>query len=245
MISGSQVLLQKKVDYSIPKLVRGKVLTFKKKFYTDEYSRMKRLIIVFGFILFGVRAPAQEFPFQAWHDGKIVLMSGDTLTGLVKYNVEGNVVQFDNKRQVKAFSSQKILFFEIFDNIFETYRQFYALPYQVQPNYKTPILFEVLHEGTLTLLAREYVVEESIPVYSYYSRHAYSTRSRLAFDYYFLDREGNIEKYMLKKNDLYEVLKKKEEDVKQFVKRNNLKYDRREDLVRIVAYYNSLLEGKI
>ena len=175
----------------------------------------------------------------------IVLMNGDTLTGLVKYNVEGNVVQYDNKRQVKAFSSQKVLFFEIFDQIFESYRQFYALPYHVQANYKTPILFEVLFEGTLTLLAREYVVEESVPVYSYYSRHHYSTRSTLAFDYFFLDREGNIEKYNLKKNDLYATLKNKEGEVKQFMKKNNLRYDRREDLVRIVAYYNSLIEDKI
>jgi hypothetical protein len=206
---------------------------------------MKRLKILLGLLLLGITAYAQEFPFQAWHEGKVVLMSGDTLNGLVKYNVEGNVVQYDNKRQVKAFSSQKILFFEIFDQIFETYRQFYALPYHVQANYKTPILFEVLHEGTLTLLAREYVVEESIPVYSYYSRYAYSTRSRLAFDYFFLDREGHIEKYTLKKNDLLEILKKKEPEIKQFIKKNNLKYDKREDLVRIVAYYNSLLEEKI
>lgn len=205
---------------------------------------MKRTIILLGLLLMSAGAYAQEFPFQAWHEGKIVLMNGDTLTGLVKYNVDGNVVQFDNKRQVKAFSSQKVLFFEIFDQIFETYRQFYALPYYVQANYKTPILFEVLHEGTLTLLAREYVVEESVPVYSYYSRHHYSTRSRLAFDYFFLDREGNIEKYNLKKNDLYDTLKTKEEEIKKFMKKNNLKYDRREDLVRIVAYYNALLAEK-
>ncbi len=206
---------------------------------------MKRTLILIGFLLTGITASAQEFPFQAWHEGKIVLMNGDTLAGLVKYNVEGNVVQYDNKRQVKAFSSQKVLFFEIFDQIFETHRQFYALPYYVQANYKTPILFEVLYEGPLTLLAREYVVEESVPVYSYYSRHHYSTRSRLAFNYFFLDREGNIEKYDLKKNDLYETLNEKEDEIKQFMKKNNLRYDRREDLVRIVAYYNSLIEDRI
>lgn len=204
---------------------------------------MKKVILFFCFLIMFGYANAQEFPFQAWHDGKVVLMSGDTLSGLVKYNVDGNVVQFDNKRKVMAFSSQKILFFEIFDQIFETYRYFYSLPYYVQANYKTPILFEVLHEGELTLLAREYVIEESIPQYSYYTRNAFSTRSRLAFEYFFLDREGNIEKYTLKKNELLDILKKKEEEVKKFMKKNNLRYDRREDLVRVVAYYNSLLKA--
>lgn len=205
---------------------------------------MKKILAVCCFLISYTFSNAQEFPFQVWHDGKVVLMNGDTLHGLVKYNLDGNIVQFDNKRQVKAFSSQKVLFFEIFDQIFETHREFYSLPFYVQPNYKTPILFEVLHEGPMTLLAREYVIEESIPQYSYYRRNSYLTQSRLAFEYFFLDREGNIEKYSLKKSDLFELLKEKEEEVKRYMKKNNLRYDRREDLVRIVAYYNSLLEEK-
>lgn len=185
---------------------------------------------------------AQEFPFQVWHEGKIVLMNNDTLKGQVKYNLEGNVVQYENKQQVKAFSSQKVLYFEIFDNIFESFRYFYSLPYFVQPNYRTPILFEVLYEGPLTLLAREYTVEETVQHYGYYYRNHYSTRTRLAFDYFFLDQTGNIRKYNMKKNDLFEIMKKKEDEMKKFIKKNNLRYDRREDLVRTVAHYNSLIE---
>lgn len=184
---------------------------------------------------------AQEFPFQVWHDGKIVLMSNDTLSGQVKYNIEGNVVQYEKRQQIRAFSSQQVLYFEIFDNVFESFRYFYSLPYFVQPNYKTPILFEVLYEGPLTLLAREYTVEETVQHYSYYYRNHYSTRTRLAFDYFFLDQTGNIRKYTLKKNDLFDVMKKKGDEMKKFIKKNNLRYDRREDLVRAVAYYNSLI----
>lgn len=185
---------------------------------------------------------AQEFPFQVWHEGKIVLMSNDTLKGHIKYNLEGNVVQYESKQQVKAFSSQQVLYFEIFDNIFETFRYFYSLPYYVQSNYKTPILFEVLYEGPLTLLAREYTVEETVQHYSYYYRNHYSTRTRLAFDYFFLDMTGDIRKYTVKRSDLFEIMKKKEDEMRKFIKKNNLRIDRREDLVRAVAYYNSLIE---
>lgn len=195
-----------------------------------------------GICLVPLCSYSQEFPFQVWHEGKIVLMNNDTLSGQVKYNVEGNVVQYEKNQQVRAFSSQKVLYFEIFDNIFESFRYFYSLPYYVQPNYRTPILFEVLYEGPLTLLAREYTVEETVQHYGYYYRNHYSTRTRLAFDYFFLDQTGNIHKYSLKKNDLFEVMRKREDEMKKFIKKNNLRYDRREDLVRAVAYYNALIE---
>lgn len=199
-------------------------------------------IVVIGILLVPFLGYSQEFPFQVWHKGKIVLMNNDTLNGLVKYNMEGNVVQFDNKQQVMAFSSQKVLYYEISDNIFKTFRYFYSLPYYVQANYKTPILFEVLYEGPLTLLAREYTVEETIPQYGYYYRHGYASRTRLAFDYFFLDQKGNINKYSMKRNDLLEVMKQKDDEIKKYMKKNRLKYDRREDLVKVVAYYNALLE---
>ena len=100
----------------------------------------------------------------------------------------------------------------------------------------------MLYEGPLTLLAREYTVEETIPQYGYYHRYNYATRTRLAFDYFFLNHNGDISKYAAKKNDLFEVMKKKEDEIKKYMKKNRLKYDKREDLVRIVAYYNALLE---
>ena len=210
-------------------------------------SKVKKKLLGIAFWLLSVcLAPfygyAQEFPFQVWHEGKIVLMNDDTLSGQVKYNLEGNVVQYEHKQQVKAFSSQTVLYFEIFDNIFESFRYFYSLPYYVQPNYKTPIFFEVLYEGPLTLLAREYTVEETVQHYSYYYRNHYSTRTRLAFDYFFLDQTGAIRKYSSKRNDLFEIMKKKESEMKKFFKKNNLRYDRREDLIRAAAHYNSLIE---
>nr|WKN36242.1 hypothetical protein K4G66_28155 [Tunicatimonas sp. TK19036] len=188
---------------------------------------------------------AQYFPSEVWHEGKLTTMDGDTFRGKIKYNLEADVIQLSTNNTIKTYSAQKILFFEVFDAEYGRYREFYALPYQVSQNYKTPMLFEVLYENTMTLLCREEMVQETIPVYGYYSYYGnrYATRYRLNYNYYFLDQDGNIQYYSQKKDDLYEVLDKNKPEVEKYMKKNKLKTDRQRDLVRITAYYNSLLNS--
>ena len=66
-------------------------------------------------LLFAVFANAQNFPSEFWHSGKILLMSGDTLKGEVKYNMTTDVVQYKIGERIQTFTSQKVLYFEIFD----------------------------------------------------------------------------------------------------------------------------------
>ena len=188
---------------------------------------------------------AQYYPAEVWHEGKLTTIDGDTYRGKIKYNLEADVLQLSTNNTIQTYSAKKILFFEIFDAEYGRYREFYALPYQVSQNYKTPMIFEVLYENTLTLLCREEVVQETIPVYGYYSYYGnrYATRYRLNYNYYFLDHDGNIQYYSQKKDDLYEVLKKNKPEVEKYMKKNKLKPDRQRDLVRITAYYNSLLNS--
>lgn len=186
----------------------------------------------------------QNFPSEIWHQGKLVLIGGDTLKGRIKYDFKNDMIQLDQNNSVQAFGSRKILYFEIFDDIIKNYRYFYALPFNVQSNYQVPILFEVLYEGSLTLLSREFIIQETVPQYGYYYGSPMNdSRYRLSYDYYFLDKKGKISKYQLKKDELLDIMKRKSPEVKQYIKKNNLRYDRREDLVRIIAYYNALLNS--
>ena len=106
------------------------------------------------------------------------------------------------------------------------------------------MLFEVIYEGKLSMLAREMLIQESIPQYSYYYRGTFNmTRTRLTYNYYFLDRKGNFTKYNLKKYELFDMMKDREPQIKQYMKKNGLKPDSRGDLVRIVSFYNSLIGG--
>jgi len=187
-------------------------------------------------LLLTVPLVAQNFPSEVWHEGKVVLINNETHKGLVKYDLETDIIQVNMDNTIQAFSSKKVLYFEIFDEATESFRQFYALPYTVSPGYKTPILFEVLHEGEpLTLLARENIATETLPQYNYYyGRNNYYSRYKLVYEYYFLNNKGSIDKYTMKRADLMHIMRKKSPEVRKFIKENNLRIDRRRDL------YNSL-----
>ncbi|MDN5211134.1 hypothetical protein QQ020_03705 [Fulvivirgaceae bacterium BMA12] len=204
---------------------------------------MKNLILMLLAVWLVDMLQAQSFPSDIWHEGKLITIDEDTVRGKIKYDLDNDLIQIESQKSIYTYGSRKILYFEIFDEYFEDYRYFYAIPYETSNNYKVPILFEVLYEGQLTLLCREYISTETIPQFNSYSgRNLYST-FKLSYNYYFISKDGNITQYYLKKKDLLTIMKKRSTEVKQFMKNNNLKFDKRGDLVRITAYYNSLLDA--
>ncbi len=210
---------------------------------------MRKGLLLYFFIQISFLGVSQDFPSEIWHKGKLVLLSEDTIVGKLKYDLQNDAVQINVRNVLQTYSARKILYFEIFDETIDSYRHFYSLPYNVQSNYKVPLLFEVLYEGHLSLLCREEIVTESVPQYnsypySYYGSRPYNqSRARLNYKYYFLDEKGGIRNYNLKKNELMQFFKSRQQQVKQYIKKNNLKHDRMRDLVRVTAYYNALLDS--
>lgn len=183
-------------------------------------------------------ADAQNWPFELWHDGKIVLTNGDTLRGLVKYDLQQDLVQYTMEdKRTEAFSARKILFFEIFDESVRRYRQFFALPFTTSTGYRAPIFFELLADGKLTLLSRE-----SLEYRTYNSPYYLGGYSRqiLVYKYFFLDEKGNIAEFSGNKADLLNLMGRKSDLVESYMKEHKLKVDDKDDFARIVAYYNSI-----
>lgn len=207
---------------------------------------MRHFVLLISVCWLGLEATAQDFPSDLWHNGKVVLLTNETLQGAIKYDLQNDLVQININNQLQTYSARKINYVEIFDETVKSTRTFFALPYQVQVNYEVPILFEVLYEGKLTLLCREELVTESMQAYNPYMPYSYypgygGTRQRLSYRFYFLDERGKIIEYNMKKGELLQFFRKKQQEIKQYIKKNNLKHDRMRDLVRITAYYNALL----
>lgn len=198
-----------------------------------------RLIIVLLFSLhLFLPVSAQVFPSELWHDGKMVLTSEEIIKGKIKYDLQKGIVQVDTGKRLLTFSAKSIFYFEIFDSTIDAQREFYVLPYGLVSNYKIPVIFEVLVEGNITLLSREYITTRNVQSPYFYGSYQ---REILAYEYYFLDTQGNITLYTMKKKDLLEVLSKRQKQVSEYIRANRLNSDKRNDLVRIIAFYNALI----
>jgi len=199
-----------------------------------------RVLIGILFSLFSITVQAQQWAFELWHEGKIVLVSGDTLKGLVKYDLQQDLVQYNSQRgSVEAYSARKVLFFEIFDTTVGQYRQFFALPYNATSGYRAPVFFELLEEGRMTLLARE-----NLEYRTYSSPYYYGSYSRLVliYKYYLLEETGNITEFIGKKSDLMTLMGRRAQEVEDYMRENKLKIEDRDDFAKIVAYYNSFFK---
>jgi hypothetical protein len=185
---------------------------------------------------------AQQFPSTIWHSGKMVTIEGDTLKGLIKYNLDLDLIQIQVRNgRLKTYSAKKLYYFEIFDETVDNFRYFYSLPFAQDSNYEVPMLFEVIHEGKMSLLSREKIVTETFSQYSYYSP-SYVTRQTLGYDFYFLKEGSVLKQYFAKKNELESVfMKDRANEVSEFIKANRLEVDEKADLLRIVYFYNSLI----
>ena len=194
-----------------------------------------RFLIVLELILVSTWANGQYFPSEHWHEGYLVTVDSDTLSGLLKYDLENDLVQIERNGRIQTYSSRKMTFFEIFDGVTENYRKFYSIAYSVNIDYKVPRIFEMLYLGELTLLARESIVQEAASPrpYQVYGR-------RLKHRFFFVDTESNITLFTNKRSELLDLMAPKSNEMKSYIKKNNLRVDRVPELVRITAFYNSI-----
>jgi len=192
-----------------------------------------KYLLALGFFCTVISLRAQTFSREVWYDGKVILDTEDTLTGNIRFDLADNLLQLETGGVSKAYSARNVISFEIFDEVNGVKRQYYALPYHATSNYKVPVFFELLTQGDLTLLCREKLVTETLPMYGY-NPYGYgyglgrpgfhNTQNRVAFDFFYL-------------------VKDHQEDLKDFVRERKLRYNERDDLTKIVSYYN-YLKGK-
>jgi hypothetical protein len=200
-----------------------------------------RLFLTLLIVLAAQLAPAQRFASEFWHAGKMVLDTGDTLRGNLKYDLTADILQLQIEKRLESYTARKVLFFEIFDETVSRYRIFYSLPYAQAGLYKAPVFFELLQEGKLTVLCRE-----SIEYRTTSSPYFYGSYSRLVEvnKYFILKEDGTITEYKGKKNDWYDLMPNKKSEVERFAKDNRLSLEEKYELSRVIEYYNSLYQKR-
>ncbi len=189
-----------------------------------------------------IQTKAQTFPKDVWHEGEITLFSGETLTGLVKYNLETDNVQIRlGDGVVKSYGARTVESFEFLDAIVRIQRTFFTLPYQKMQGYETPTFFELLTDGKLALLNRETVVVQQVPTYGYMGvGMPFANISVLTDNYYFLVKtEQKVVKFYEKKVEIFALMQDKQAKIENYFIKNSVQLGRRKDLMTLVDFYNA------
>ncbi|MDW7691807.1 hypothetical protein R9C00_16310 [Flammeovirgaceae bacterium SG7u.111] len=198
------------------------------------------------FFLSSLSVFSQEFSKDMWHRGEIDLENGETLKGKIKYNLDENNIVFQAGAVIRSLNPTKVEAWQIIDTNTKQVRYFYTLPYSHdRSSYKKPTFFELLTEGDkLTLLTREDVVEKIENQYDPYFFGGRNVRmSVLVENYFFMNSRGQIISCPTDIDDLMKFMGDKESQIKKFIKTNKLKIERRENMIQIVDYYNSLQQS--
>src|SRR5258708_27557581 len=157
------------------------------------------------------------------------------MKGLVKYNPEDRV-QLTHHQRTENLSAGNVLFFEISDRTDQRRRQFYSLPYAKMNPYKTPVFFELLCEGKITLLSRETIEARTITSPGF---HVSPMLMVVVNHYFILKGDGNIEAISDSPKAWYYLMGGEAGAVRNYVKKNNLDFRKKHQLMRIIGYFNS------
>lgn len=186
----------------------------------------------------------QPISSEYWHDGEIDLEDSETLRGRIKYDISTDNLQYVNGNIIKSFHAEKVLSFQITDAITHKQRNFYSLPFKNENNYVKKHFFELLYEDKVSLLAREKVVERIRNLGNPYSIYGTTTVRyyTVEYDYFLVDEKGEIVFIQkLKAKEVPSYFKYQQHKLREYIEKENLKFDKQDDMILLVKYYNSLV----
>ncbi len=188
---------------------------------------------------------AQQFSRDFWHNGEIDMRSGETVKGRIKYNLEANslLVQLENG-SMRTYNPRSVEAWQILDAQSGEDRIFYSLNF-AEDGSKTgrAVFFELLTDGeSLILFTRRKVETEIDNVYDpfWVGGRAISVQVERE-NYYLLDRRGNMAAIDNNARDFLKLANMDDEQVKEYIKRNRLRLEFREDMTNLINYYNAVI----
>ena len=218
------------------------------------FNRVMRAGIFFVFLLgLNVLIQAQQFPSDRFHLGSVTLNDGTEMKGRIKYDLESDVILIteQGKSNIVTLSANQFQFFSIDGGRDGARRGFYSVPVVNKSGYKRPRIFELISQGRISLIAREFVATRtrtSSPVS--YRRSMYDpfydpsnrivSYSYLAYNLWLIDENAEITELGENKNEVVNAFPYHHAELRRFIKKEKLKVDKIEDLAKLVTYYNSL-----
>ena len=189
------------------------------------------------------RVEAQSpIDLENWNPGYMVTQEEDTIFGPVIVNYSTDLIQVNEENTVKTYGANQVSMAYIKENSGGEERYFYSFRYHPFSDFKPFKIFEMIFSGKhLCLLAREVMVTETIPMTDNFTfRTYYTTRTRMANEFYFMFSPDRIKLFSGSKKDLLKLLEDKKEEIKKYLTINKINLGEKEDLLKIALEYNKI-----
>ncbi len=201
--------------------------------------------------IFPQKIQAQYLAEDNWHFGKVLLDTGDSLSGNLKFNLKEELLMLNAPQGLQTLSSRKVAMFSFYDTKLKRDRQFYSFMYPKTNNYKTPCFFEVLHHGEkISLVGREVLVQTTInnrPYYGgmygsgYYGNpmNIPQTITSVKMEMYFLYNSGKMKSFNGNKNELYTIFADAQSQIKTYIKDRKPNLEKPDDIKQMLVFYHN------
>ncbi|MCP4522113.1 MAG: hypothetical protein GY827_10555 [Cytophagales bacterium] len=200
-----------------------------------------------AFFCFSIFSFAQQdeqlFSSDLWHQGEIIFKKGDTLKGLLFYNLPENILLYQQDGKQKAFYPKDVRSFDFIDSLSHTKRHFSTQRIYISEEYQIEMYFEVLSVGGIyTLFTRERI---QLSRQAAMASQGFAIRDyELGYDYYYL-LKGSLYLIPLRnsRKGLYKFFGLYKADMKRFMKKNKYRYSYtpKEQMISIFGYFEKLI----
>jgi hypothetical protein len=220
----------------------------------------------------GNRSKKKESPEEIlpWSEGSVLLTDETELKGEVRYDDRNGVLSFRDGDDSQAMTERRVVTFEFYDERLERQRRFITLPYEESPGAVQSYFFEVLKElKTFAVLAKANplaVTTHNTPSGPNNMPSGRVTVIMHLETVYIMCQDGEIRPFFensIRHNN--KTLKRTEGEnsmgsnlrpaaliecvghdrytlLKKYARENNLSFERKEDLMKIMDYYVLQLE---
>ena len=202
------------------------------------------------FVLLSSFAKGQTFPQENWYEGNVTLSDGEKKQGTIKYDLETNTIQLQWNDKIETYHASQFITFSIYLEEEKLNRSFYVLPHANVSDYKRPTIFELILEGEISLLAREYIATRNDAANNGFMGSRWGAFNNpfpttfstqyLAFRLFLVDKEANIKALSNNRNDVIAAFGAHQKELKKYVKAEKIKVDRVADVADLVRYFNQL-----
>ena len=186
-----------------------------------------------------------------WHFGKVVLLTGDSIIGNFRFDLEKELLQVELQNTLQTYAARKVKAFQLYDRTAKKDRFYITMPFKKKSSYKTPSFFEViLEDSPITILGREtkltdtvcYLSGSNMALYTIPQKYHYYNGSN--HNFYFLYPGGRIKPYDGKKKTLLSLLADRKKHIKNYLAENKVKVIKEQNFIDLIKYYNTLKTPK-